>query len=79
MVNIDKFFVDNDFITPGVRNYRDHRQQGDLVCDMRVSYRLANHLKAAFLCKNVFNYIFMQRPADMQPPRTYVLQVNYSM
>jgi len=81
MVNVDKFFVDEvgDQLTPGVGNYREHRRQGDLVCDMRISYLLAGHLKAAFICKNVFNYIFMQRPADMQPPRTFVLQVNYSM
>ena len=79
MVNIDKIFTYNIGTLNGVQNYRDHRQQGDLICDMRISYRFARYLKAAFICKNVFNYIFMQRPADMQPPRTFVLQVNYSM
>ena len=78
MVNIDKIFT-YGFVYPpfgSVKHYRDHRTSGDLVVDARIGWRINPQWKAAFICKNVFNYIFMQRPADMQPPRTFVIQVN---
>lgn len=79
MKNIDKLFVSyplGDFITPGVRHYRESRTKGDLVFDGRISIQATKNLKCAVIVKNIFNYIYMQRPTDMQPPRTFTGQLT---
>ncbi len=80
MKNIDKIFVDpylGPQIAPGIAHYRDNHKNGDLVFDARTSIQFNRNIKLALICKNVFNYIFMQRPADMQPPRTFVVQLGF--
>jgi outer membrane receptor protein involved in Fe transport len=76
--NIDKLFVSGlgDIITPGVRHYRDNRRKGDLVFDGRLSCLVTSQVKFSVIVKNVFNYIYMQRPTDMQPPRTFMGQLT---
>ncbi len=81
MENIDKIFVSGllDFaFRPGlgIGHYRQYHRHGDQIVDIRTSYRVAKNLTAAFIVKNLFNYIYMQRPADMQPPRTFVGQLS---
>jgi len=79
MQNIDKLFVNSFysmFIVQGVDHYRQSRTGGDLVFDLRCSYKLTKEVKMAFIVKNAFNYIYMQRPADMQPPRTFTGQLT---
>ncbi len=79
MKNIDKLFVNyplGDFITPGVRHYRNSRKTGDLIFDARLSSQITANVKFAVIVKNVFNYIYMQRPTDMQPPRTFTGQIT---
>ena len=79
MKNIDKLFVSyplGDFITPGVKHYRNSRRKGDLVFDVRLASQLTQNVKFAVIVKNVFNYIYMQRPTDMQPPRTFTGQLT---
>lgn len=81
MVNIDKFFVNElgNYFAPGIGHYRQNRQNGDIVADARLGYQFTPELKATFICKNLFNYIHMQRPADMQPPRIFTLQLILSL
>nr|MBP6334551.1 TonB-dependent receptor [Bacteroidia bacterium] len=81
MVNIDKIFVNGtlDFAFPpglGIAHYRDSRTGGDAVFDLRTSAQLTKTLRVSFIVKNLFNYIYMERPADMQAPRVYVLQAG---
>ncbi|MCX6290171.1 MAG: TonB-dependent receptor [Bacteroidetes bacterium] len=80
MRNIDKLFVDRylgPLITPGVTHYRNSHKTGDAVVDARTSFRIHPNIKCSLICKNVFNTIFMQRPDDMQPPRTWVVQLGF--
>lgn len=79
MENIDKIFTSGllDVSFPpglGIGDYRKYHNHGDLVIDLRTSYIFFNNIKITFVVKNVINYIYMQRPADMQPPRTFVIQ-----
>ncbi len=79
MENIDKIFTGGllDVSFPpglGIGDYRKYHNHGDLVIDIRTSYMFFNNIKITFVVKNAINYIYMQRPADMQPPRTFVLQ-----
>jgi outer membrane receptor protein involved in Fe transport len=79
MKNIDKLFVTpflGDQISPGVRHYRESHRKGDYVYDARASYQVTTSTKFSAIIKNVFNHIYMQRPADMQPPRIFMAQVT---
>jgi outer membrane receptor protein involved in Fe transport len=81
MENMDKIFVNGllDLAFPpglGIGDYRTHHNHGDIVFDTRIAYDLSKNFNLAFIVKNVFNYIYMQRPADMQPPRSFALMVS---
>jgi iron complex outermembrane receptor protein len=83
MKNIDNLFVNGiiDGIPGfepglGIADYRKYRTKGDVVFDLRTSYLLIKNLQIAIIAKNILNYIYMQRPADMQPPRSVALQAS---
>ena len=80
MVNVDNIFVSPlfEFAFPGfgVGYYRDHHQHGDAVLDTRAAWKFNEHIRLSFIVKNLLNNVYMQRPADMQPPRTFALQAN---
>lgn len=82
MENIDKIFTGGllDVSFPpglGIGDYRKYHNKGDLVSDIRASFIITKNIQISFIVKNLFNYIYMQRPADMQPPRTFVLQAGF--
>ena len=84
MLNIDKIWVNGfiDFVFPpglGIGDYQKYHNNGDVIIDTRFSYQLNKNLQAFFIVKNVTNHIFMQRPGDMQPPRSFVLQVSLKL
>ena len=83
MENIDKIFVSGllDLAFPpglGIDHYRKYHRHGDAVYDLRSSWTISEHVKLSFIVKNLTNYVYMQRPADMQPPRQFVGQVNFT-
>lgn len=76
MINIDKIFTNgilDGFFSPGlgIGDYRKYHRGGDLVLDMRVGYQVTKNVELSLSVKNILNHIYMQRPADMQPPRTF--------
>ena len=77
MENIDNIFVSPLFEIAfpgfGVGYYREHHHKGDAIVDFRSAWKFKQGMELSFVVKNVFNYIYMQRPADMQPPRQFVL------
>lgn len=73
MESIDKIFETS---IAGVKHYREHHQYGDWVFDARLGYEFDRQLKIAFIVKNIFNHEFTGRPADMQPPRSFTLQMT---
>ncbi len=73
MENIDAIF---EKLITGVEHYRSINNKGIWVCDARISYVLQNHITFSFNVKNCFNKEYVTRPADMQPPRTFNLQVS---
>ncbi len=82
MENIDYFFesifIEIPFPGFGVGYYRDHHHHGDAVFDGRFAWKFTDKLRLSLIVKNMFNNIYMQRPADMQAPRTFVVQGNIS-
>jgi outer membrane receptor protein involved in Fe transport len=75
MANIDSFFEDVYYF-PGMRTYRRGHNKGDAVVDYRISYQFIKTAKISFIVNNVFNREVMGRPADMQPPRVFALQLG---
>ncbi|REJ80537.1 MAG: TonB-dependent receptor [Bacteroidetes bacterium] len=81
MVNIDKIFISGllDIAFPpglGIGHYRNLNPGGSHTWDLRSSYRTGNYLTLSFIIKNALNRLHMERPGDMQPPRTFVLQAG---
>lgn len=75
MENIDAVF-ESDATIPGVKNYREQHDYGDWVFDLRLGYRVTEHFKFSLIVRNLFNHEYMGRPADMQAPRNYAIQMN---
>ncbi len=76
MENIDQAFV---LFIPGVQSYREKNLTGDWLFDGRISFSPDNTIRLAFITKNIFNHIYVTRPADVQPVRSFTFQVvlNY--
>jgi outer membrane receptor protein involved in Fe transport len=75
MANIDSFF-ENYYYFPGMSSYRRTHKKGDAVIDYRISYQLIKTAKLSFIVNNIANREVMGRPADMQPPRVFALQLG---
>ncbi len=75
MENIDAVF-ESDGTIPGVEHYRQIHDYGDWVFDLRAGYRVSGNFRIIINVKNMFNHEYMGRPADMQPPRSYTIQLD---
>lgn len=76
MENIDRIF---EIQIPGIKHYRDNHRYGDWIFDARLSYSFRAEFKMSLIIKNLFNYEYMGRPADMQPPRSFALQLSLKL
>jgi outer membrane receptor protein involved in Fe transport len=75
MANIDSFF-ENFYFFPGMSKYRMTHKKGDAIIDYRISFQLIKTAKLSFIVNNIANREVMGRPADMQPPRVFALQLG---
>jgi len=89
IVNIDKVFEDSlrfpngtpiilngepMFILPGLREYREKNNKGEVIFDFRLGIDLNESSRISVLVKNMFNSEYMIRPADVQAPRSFAVQ-----
>lgn len=74
MENIDKLF---EIAIPGVKNYRYENDEGDWIFDARLGYHLSKTITASLVAKNFTNEEWMTRPADLQAPRSFVIQLAF--
>lgn len=80
--NIDIVFEDKvgaQYILPGLKEYRMEYNKGVWVFDTRVAYTLKEHIKFNFIVNNVMNQEYTGRPADIQAPRTFIMQLQYKI
>ena len=61
---------------PGVRAFRAAHDNGFTIVDLRTSWQLSTGLKASFLVANLLNEVYTQRPALLEPPRSYTLRLD---
>ena len=91
MINIDRAFEDSVrfpngqpivlngeavFLLPGLKDYREQHNKGFLVFDLRLGWNVSDKVRFTASAKNIFNKEYQIRPADIQPPRTYVVQLT---
>lgn len=84
MENVDRTFVEGITVTdgtvveilPGLDDYRARNNKGSLVFDARIGYTFLEHYRVGFVVNNVLNNEYDTRPGDIQPPRSYVLQLQ---
>ncbi len=88
MINIDLAFEDSlriagvglpIFILPGLREYREKNNTGDVVFNWRLAWEPADKIRLTFIINNLFNREYMTRPADVRPPRTFALQLGLKL
>jgi outer membrane cobalamin receptor len=78
MENIDLLFEEPVFI-PGVRDFREENNDGDFILDLRVGYIFKNKTQLLFITKNALNRVVMGRPADIQPIRSFIVQLSLNI
>ncbi|HZG00208.1 MAG TPA: TonB-dependent receptor, partial [Chitinophagales bacterium] len=71
MIRVDPFL---GFIS-GVSSFREDHPNGDLVFDARIGVRLNEIFKLSFIGKNITNEEYWDRPARLNAPRNYTLQL----
>ncbi|MDB5283684.1 MAG: putative vitamin receptor precursor [Bacteroidota bacterium] len=69
----------------GLRQSREEKQlipigkgRGDIVLNMHLAYNFKQGVRVAFIVKNVLNTEYTPRPAYLETPRNYTLQVSYT-
>jgi len=81
MKNVDAVFetgVLGQELLVGMKKYRDANQRGALVFDTRMSYEIKKEMKVNFIVNNLFNAEYVSRPGDIQAPRNFILQLQFS-
>lgn len=79
MQNIDNFFLildDANLAFEGMRNFMERQNNGSIVLDARVSYKISN-FKIAFIIDNLLNAEYSVRPLGVASPRVTTLQFTY--
>ncbi|MFN9581822.1 MAG: hypothetical protein ACK566_04030, partial [Bacteroidota bacterium] len=78
MTNVDRVFL-QPVLIPGIDRARALNPNGDWISDIRVGYKVTGKLKIQLLINNLTNHEQMTRPADMRPPRMFILQLQYAL
>jgi iron complex outermembrane receptor protein len=82
MSNIDATFEDGflgqDFLV-GLKEYRQKNNKGSLVFDLRLAYKFNDKLRVGFIVNNFLNAEYVSRPADIQAPRNFIIQVQLAL
>ncbi len=81
MGNIDRIFEEKivtQEILPGLKKYRQLNQKGAFVLDIRLAYSIKKHYRINFIINNLLNAEYASRPGDIQPPRNFILQLQFN-
>jgi hypothetical protein len=74
MKRIDPFLEIPIFIQ-GIYRFRQEHNNGDMVFDARAGVQLTDIFKLSLIVKNVANTEYWDRPARLNAPRNYTLQL----
>jgi outer membrane receptor protein involved in Fe transport len=74
MINVER----NISSVPGIAEFRKAHNKGQVIFDVRLGYDLTDKFKLMLLAKNILNTQYMIRPALIEPPRNYTVQLSYN-
>lgn len=80
MEQVDETFTSpflGNLILPGYGDYRNARRMGDYILDLRMALQLSESSKLAFLMNNALNREYSNRPGNVLPPRTFIIQYSF--
>ncbi len=75
MEAIDALF--EDFVIPGLKEYRAANNEGYYVWNVRMSYQLSSPLKASLIVNNLTNEEYSNRPGLLEPTRLISARLDY--
>ena len=81
MEQIDETFTSpilGNLILPGYGDYRNARRMGDYILDLRVAFNPSKNAKVSFLMNNALNREYSNRPGNVLPPRTFLIQYSFN-
>jgi len=64
-------------LVPGIRAYRASHEEPTYAVDARVGYDFSEKTKVSFIAKNITNNQYSVRPAYLEAPRNYTVQLSY--
>lgn len=73
--NIDLIFT-NPFFIQGVAGFREDHNDGSHIADLIVSYQFPADITLRLNIKNINNEFYSVRPAMIEPPRSYSIQLT---
>jgi iron complex outermembrane receptor protein len=73
MVNLDN----NIASLPGIAEFRTKHNKGQAIFDVRLGCTITDKFKLMLLAKNILNTQYSIRPAFIEPPRNYTVQLSY--
>jgi len=79
MEQVDETFTSSflgNLILPGYGDYRNARRMGDYILDLRVAFTASKNAKVSFLMNNALNREYSNRPGNVLPPRTFLIQYS---
>ncbi len=77
--NIDTIFIERNEFLPGFRNYWEKYNSTEYILNLMITTAIKPVLTLSFIIENLTNSEIMGRPGDIQPPRTFKLQLNYKL
>ncbi len=81
--NIDEAFITFEQMGVlgdiGIKEWMDTHTTGDWITDIRVGYALTPELKASFIVNNLSNEVYAIRPMAIEAPRSFQVQLAYSL
>lgn len=73
LINAPQYHI---YVLPGLKEYREEHNTGDIVFDYRISYAISKSVRTSIVVSNALNREYMGRPGDMQAPRTFAFMVS---
>lgn len=79
--NIDKAFVSFpiSLFIKDIEKGRETTINGMHYFDLRIGFKPTRHFKISLIGNNLMNRIYMLRPADLQAPRSIIVQLRYML
>lgn len=59
-----------------ITDFRNKYNNGTLIWDARIALQLTPQVRIAFICKNMLNTLYCERPAIISPLRNFTLQLS---